>query len=178
LRITEYERAIHQRHQQCRDEQAKRTALRKTEIPAEIHSGDNVADPESPQHNRAKTASEFGMHTAFLGQNSHRRKLNVETDHEPPEAAADTAARALHVADAGTGPQTRLARHHAKIPLAADGPFTDRKRAHSGESGAVRRGERPPHTLCFYPGWLRVRLQILCERIGRVETQSRGGGDS
>jgi adenine C2-methylase RlmN of 23S rRNA A2503 and tRNA A37 len=36
----------------------------------------------------------------------------------------------------------------------------------------VRRGQRPAHALRLHAGGLRLRLQVLRERIGRLETQS------
>ena len=41
----------------------------------------------------------------------------------------------------------------------------------SGESGPLRRGERPSHALCFHPGGLRLRLPFLRQRTGRLEAQ-------
>src|SRR5258708_3713014 len=64
-------------------------------------------------------------------------------DDELAEGPARAAFPRIHPALAGIGPQTRRAGHHAEIPLAFAGPCVDRKRAHPGESGALRRAERP-----------------------------------
>ncbi len=43
--------------------------------------------------------------------------------------------------------------------------------------GALRRGQRPPHTVRLHPGRLRLRLQILRQRARGLETQPARRGN-
>ena len=93
-------------------------------------------------------------------------------DDEPAEGLARETAREFFAANDGAGAQAGLAGHDAEVSLAAVGPFAHRERADPGESGAIRRGERSSYALHFHAGGLRLRLQVLCERAGRMETES------
>ena len=69
------------------------------------------------------------------------------------------------------GAPARLARHDAEIPFPLVGRSVDRDRPHPGFACSVRRGERPPDAVCFDPGRVCLRVQVLRERSGRLETQ-------
>ncbi len=76
-----------------------------------------------------------------------------------------------------TGAAPGRAGHHAKVPLAPGGWRVHRKRAHPRQPSPLRRAERPPHLVRFHPGRLRLRLQVLRQRPGRLEAQLARGGN-
>ena len=80
--------------------------------------------------------------------------------------------RSIHAHDVAVGAQARLARHDTEISVAAWRRCVHRERFDSREPGFLRRGQRPPHALRLDTGRLRIRLQLLRERTGWMETQS------
>ena len=116
-----------------------------------------------------------GRATARMALRASRHGLGG--DDQSAQGVARRIAEALLADRARTGSETGGARHDAEVPVAAERPFADRKRAHPGQPGALRRGERPPYALRLHPGRLRLRLQILRQRARRLETEPARRGN-
>ena len=89
-----------------------------------------------------------------------------------PKTSRDKLRETFSLAHPRVGPQARRARHHPKIPLETRRRTICRKRPDSRQPRALRRCQRPSHALHLHPGRLRLRLQILRQRTGRLEAQS------
>src|SRR5579883_1065352 len=99
----------------------------------------------------------------------------VGCDDQPAERPPQTTAGSVQPENARTGAETGIPRHNSEIPLALIRFIPDRECAYPSESDVVRRAKRQTHALRLHPGRLRLRMPLLRQWFGRVQTQPGAG---